>query len=258
MWLLRLTTLFIALSVFGKDSGKPAVLLIDGQNKHHKWQATSEVIVATLEAEFNVTRITKSQKEWQPNDIDFTKYKVVMFNYWGEWPTELSNKFNDYMKNGGGMFTIHSSLAGFGKNKEFAKMVGLKWQGKNGGKRIYLDQNGELQVMKAGEGAKCGHSKQHVFDIKMNPKSLFAKVLEAKHAKDEMYHALRGPAENLMVDGTALSPVTKKHEPMIWTVKYGNGRSFVTALGHSAEAMKSPLFKKTLIHGTKWAANTNN
>jgi len=41
---------------------------------------------------------------------------------------------------------------------------------------------------------------------------------------------------------------------MLWTVDYGKGRVFVTALGHDPDAMKSAGFAATLTRGTEWAA----
>ena len=41
---------------------------------------------------------------------------------------------------------------------------------------------------------------------------------------------------------------------MLWTVNYGKGRVFVTALGHDTDAMKSAGFVATLTRGTEWAA----
>ena len=43
-------------------------------------------------------------------------------------------------------------------------------------------------------------------------------------------------------------------QPMLWTVNYGAGRVFMTALGHGPETMKSPAFISTLTRGTEWAA----
>jgi uncharacterized protein len=52
----------------------------------------------------------------------------------------------------------------------------------------------------------------------------------------------------------ATDPGSGLGQPMLWTVNYGKGRVFVTALGHDAEAMKSAGFVATLTRGTKWAA----
>ena len=42
-------------------------------------------------------------------------------------------------------------------------------------------------------------------------------------------------------------------EPLIWTLKYGTGRVFQTALGHDVKAMQSPGFTVTLGRGAEWA-----
>jgi type 1 glutamine amidotransferase len=44
---------------------------------------------------------------------------------------------------------------------------------------------------------------------------------------------------------------------MLWTVNYGQGRVFATALGHDPEAMKSPGFVTTFQRGSEWAATGN-
>jgi hypothetical protein len=48
-----------------------------------------------------------------------------------------------------------------------------------------------------------------------------------------------------------------KDEPLIWTLKYGTGRVFQTALGHDVKAMDSPGFRLTIERGTEWAATGN-
>jgi type 1 glutamine amidotransferase len=44
-------------------------------------------------------------------------------------------------------------------------------------------------------------------------------------------------------------------EPMLWTANYGQGRVFVTAMGHDTEAMKNAGFAVTLARGTEWDAS---
>jgi hypothetical protein len=41
---------------------------------------------------------------------------------------------------------------------------------------------------------------------------------------------------------------------MLWTVDYGKGRVFTTALGHDVEQVQTPAFMTTFARGAEWAA----
>jgi hypothetical protein len=43
-------------------------------------------------------------------------------------------------------------------------------------------------------------------------------------------------------------------QPMMWTLKYGQGNVFATVLGHDAAAVQTPLFAGTFTRGAEWAA----
>ena len=78
------------------------------------------------------------------------------------------------------------------------------------------------------------------------------------HTKDELYDSLRGPAEDMHILATAYSAPeydgTGRHEPMLMTLDYGNGRVFHTVLGHADYSMNCVGFVTTLQRGTEWAA----
>jgi len=44
------------------------------------------------------------------------------------------------------------------------------------------------------------------------------------------------------------------HQPIMWTLPYGQGRVFVTVLGHVAENLESIGFQATYVRGAEWAA----
>jgi type 1 glutamine amidotransferase len=41
---------------------------------------------------------------------------------------------------------------------------------------------------------------------------------------------------------------------MLWTVHYGHGRTFYTALGHDVKAEEMPGFSTTFVRGVEWVA----
>jgi type 1 glutamine amidotransferase len=55
------------------------------------------------------------------------------------------------------------------------------------------------------------------------------------------------------VSGTETAP-TDRHEPILMVIKYGEGRTFHTTLGHDIPALEGVSFITTFLRGTEWAA----
>ena len=78
------------------------------------------------------------------------------------------------------------------------------------------------------------------------------------HTKDELYDMLRGPAVNMHVLATAYADKAKggtgRHEPMMFTVRFGEGRVLHTPMGHAEYSQECVGFIVTLQRGAEWAA----
>ena len=112
----------------------------------------------------------------------------------------------------------------------------------------------------AGKGGH--HGAQHPFLVTTrNSQHPITKGMPGQwlHEKDELYDMLRGPAENMTVLATAFASKerggTGRHEPMIFTIDYGQGRVFHTPMGHGIDSQQCVGFITTLQRGAEWAAS---
>jgi type 1 glutamine amidotransferase len=192
---------------------------------------------------------------WRPK---FSDYAAVVSNYNGEtWPAEVRTAFEAYVRNGGGFVSYHAADNAFPDWPEYNVMIGVGgWGGRNekSGPYLRLRTQGWIKDLTAGPGG--GHGPQHEFLVESRADHPIVRGLPAKwlHAKDELYHGLRGPAENVTVVASAMSAATKENEPVLMTIPYGKGRVFHTTLGHGVEAVNGLGFQLTFARGTEWVA----
>ncbi len=210
--------------------------------------------VATEQAEYQKT-IAARWAAWRPK---FANYAVVVSNYNGErWPDDVRAAFETYVKNGGGFVSYHAANNAFPEWAEYNAMIGLGgWGGRNEKSGPYLRLRAASWVKDPTPGPGGGHGAQHEFLVEARAEHPITAGLPAQwmHAKDELYHGLRGPAENVTVLASALSDKTNEHEPMLMVIPYGQGRVFHTALGHAIDAVSGLGFQVTFVRGTEWAA----
>ncbi len=275
------------------ESGqKLKALIIDGQNNHTAWPKSTMMMRDYLQASglFTVD-LYRTKFTWKGLDMvkqfpmddgktyedlakpktdpdfkpDFSKYDVVVSNFGykaAPWPEETKRAFEDYMKNGGGFVSIHAADNCFPEWKEYNRMTGLGgWDGRqNRDFYLYTKEDGEV-VRDDSDGVGGGHGPQREFAVVIrNTTHPITEGLppEFLHAKDELYHALRGPAENVTILATAYADKKHKgsgrHEPMLMTIDYHDGRVFHSTLGHADYSFECLGFQTTFLRGTEWAA----
>jgi type 1 glutamine amidotransferase len=205
--------------------------------------------------------------------IDFDKYDVVVSNFNGtdrngkdfsrqSWPKAINDALEGRLKSGKiGLVIVHAANNAFGGWKEYNLMIGMGWRGNSFGDRLTVDEQGKEVRVPKGQGPGAGHGAYHAFRVTVRDTShpvTKGMPTEWMHAGDELYHGMRGPAENIRLLATAFddkkSGGTGENEPMIWTVSYGKGRVFHTPMGHDANSMRCVGFTATLQRGTEWAA----
>jgi type 1 glutamine amidotransferase len=251
--------------------GKNRALIITGQNNHN-WEKSSVLLKDILDISgiFKTDILISPAKEedmasFQPS---FSKYDVIVLDYNGDpWPDQTKNNFVEYVKGGGGVVVYHAANNPFPDWKEFNEIIGLGGWGnrdESSGPYIYWE-NGEI-IRDNSPGRGGDHGEQHAFLVVNRDKEHpITKGLPESwmHAMDELYGLLRGPATNLHVLATAYSDTATggngRHEPVLFTISYGEGRIFHTVLGHAGgedetPAMECAGFITTLQRGAEWAA----
>ena len=250
------------------EAKKHKLLIIDGQN-NHDWKATTPVLRRFLEqtGRFAVDVATsppaKAPAEaWESFRPDFEQYDVVLSNYNGEpWPERVQQALEKWVSGGGGLVIVHAANNAFPQWDEWNRMIGLGWRGADYGERVTLDDEGELVRTPKNEGPGAGHGPQHEFAVVIRDRQhpvMQGVPAEWMHAKDELYHGQRGPAQQMHILATAYSAEDKggtgAHEPMVWWIPYGEGRVFTTVMGHADYSMQCIGFQTITARGSEWAA----
>ena len=265
--------------------GAIRALIMTGQN-NHDWRATTPLLRNLL---VNTGRFDVRVNE-EPTGITsatLAPYDVVILNYNGPRLGRVTEKaLDDFVRSGKGLVGMHganwafSGLVVLGENSRPTDILEPPW----------TEYKSMIGGVWSDQPPASGHAPRHKFQVKVvDAKDPITTGLDSPFdADDELYHNIHmapnvhilatayddprntpEPTADKVSDagrqGTAPSPApgkwphldmnpTGKDEPVLWTVRYGKGRTFYTALGHDVKAMEMPGFATTFVRGVEWAA----
>jgi uncharacterized protein len=247
------------------------VMLLDGEQggPYHAWEQTSPYLqkMLTETGLFQVDEVTAPPRDGDFSNFkpDWSKYQVIVSNYDvpdQRWSDELKASFEQYIKNGGGLVSVHAADNAFPNWKEYNLMIGVGgWRGRNdkSGPHVYY-QDGKV-VRDTAPGGAGSHGARNAFKVvhQITDHPITAGLpKEWMHVGDELYANLRGPAENMTILATSFSDPANRgtghEEPILMVISYGKGRVFHTVMGHDLAALNCVGFIATFQRGTEWAA----
>ena len=247
-------------------------LVVTGQNNHN-WPVSHVVIQKILENSglFDVDIACSPSKGEDMSSFkpDFMKYQLVVLDYNGDrWPAETDSRFLEFVRNGGGVVVYHAADNAFADWPAFNQICALGgWENRNenSGPYAYWKDGALVKDYSAGPGGS--HGKQHEYVVKSrssNHPVLKGLPNQWRHATDELYDRMRGPANIKDLLYTAYSDKSTggsgREEPLVFTVDYGKARIFHIMIGHAGNtvednvAMQCTGFQVLLLRGSEWAA----
>jgi type 1 glutamine amidotransferase len=231
---------------------KIQVLIVTGQNQHD-WKSTTPLLRRMLEdtGRFDV-RVTEEFRGAGRETL--APYDVVVLHYMDRnnpelrWGERTETALLEYAKSGKGVVVYHFATAAFNGWTEYEKLSGGNWRPNNGHHSARHDFTVELKdtshpITRGLKKSFPQPNDELYANLKWQPEGSYHVLATAY---DD--HSLYGGKARQPIPGSGLN------HPMLWTVQYGQGRVFVTALGHDAPTIQTPAFVTTFTRGVEWAA----
>jgi type 1 glutamine amidotransferase len=134
-----------------------------------------------------------------------------------------------FLRRGGGLMVAHIGVGCFDDWDEFGRLVGRVWV-----------------------TGRSGHTAYKPFTVRIRDGSHpTLRGLRDFETTDELYQGLIVRTD---LPAIATAREGNQDEPMVWTNTFGQGRIFVTTLGHGPESWRDEDFLKMLTQSLLWVA----
>jgi type 1 glutamine amidotransferase len=216
---------------------KARVLIVTGVDyPGHHWRETAPVLAEALRKDPRLEVFTVED----PGFLDsaaINKYDLLLLHF-QNWQQpgpggRARENLRQFVSSGKGLALVHFACgAWYGEWPEFAQIAGRVW---------------------AGQGVRQ-HDPYGAFHVELvRPETSILRGMADFDTQDELYTCLVGdhPIEIL---AQARSKVDGQYYPMAFISKYGNGRAFLSTLGHDVKAMSVPGVQELMRRGCAWAA----
>ncbi len=236
MYVLLMIFLLFGGTISVEAGAKIRILLVTGDDAapSHNWKEMAEATVAVLNESGKFTvKVSEELAVLESDSLaaDFDLIFITRYNRQGTLSDKGKANLEKFVQSGKGLALSHLASASFKEWTEFHKMAGRHW------------------VM-----GKSGHGPRSVFKNKIVAKDHpIVQGMADFEADDELYAKLEGE-ENIDVLVTADSDWSKKTEPLVFTLRYGQGRVFHEAYGHDSKAIRNPAVARIIVRGCEWAA----
>ncbi|MBI5280682.1 MAG: ThuA domain-containing protein [Candidatus Solibacter usitatus] len=253
----RLLLALVCCAALAAAQDKVRVLIITGQTDlpYHDWRISTLFLHAELDktGRFDV-KVTEEPRALSAAALN--GYNVLLLNYNGpRLGAAAEQAIENFVRRGGGFVAFHGVSYGqfFGQVQDksmrwttpagpstawtaYAELVGSTWKPEN-----------------------IGHGARHVFPVTWSDSAhpIARGQGTSFLANDELYHRLDlTPGAHVVATAFSAKETggTGKHEPILWTTSFGQGRGVHFTLGHDLSSMAQPGFLTALARSLEWAA----
>lgn len=262
--------IFLAQAVAAFAAPHIHVLILDGESAapYHNWKAVTPILKAELDEtglfDTDVITAPPAGGDFSNFHPEWSKYQVVVFNYDApddRWSSDLKSSFETYIRQGGGLVTVHAADNAFPHWKAYNEMIGIGgWRGRDEASGPYWHYKDGKLVADDSPGRAGNHGLRIPFQVTVrdaNHPIMKGLPKVWMHQGDELYSKLRGPGKMTVLATAYSDPAnhgTGFDEPQLMVSKFGKGRIFHSTMGHDGLALSSVDFVVTFQRGVEWAA----